>query len=735
MTDNVKDKKNSVISVLQGSPIFQFLSIISILIGIASSLNSLKISPLIYLLSIAVIIIAALHTCLVFYRRNSAQQLPSVSGEFTPFPKETSWEPWRRENVTNRLVDIVKENFNRHVLIISPSGTGKSIMLNRLVPSELSEYTPIFINDYENIIERVLSEIGYVSQNDEAKKGIGKLLTKMSVGDVKVENFEEEMVKYVNLALQDNKILFCFDQVERYFINSEQKSIKDYNEYADRRAMVKSLLKLFNSHETIRSVFAIRSEYVFGSLISLFDTKLNGTDLDDYVEFFFLWGVNSEDDEDEYFRIYKYFQDRFGGTTVAQKIFHISGLESSFHANTFLLNLSGYVFDALSERERYKDLLLSPTLTDEGLIDIYFDAAFEGYVAKAVDFERAQFDAILYSLASENKLSGKACNLERLAGISHYPTDAVSDTLSYLLDIGIVQSTKENNHDVYRITHDKISDRLLKSDKLDLRSRAIDGIRYLTENRVPTTNLTIPKPFPKALETSANEFFSLSYFIVVCFVAFGFLRLFAPDLVWGLLNPMYMFVESISNFRSPTYYKSALFYVPHFITHVAWVSYIDRMNRSYIQNVGNGGAKFFGGLLSTVGVVFGILVSFSPQLFAIPLVVVGIMYGLILYTISHQKSIGGEMKSITRNWGLRTVGNILIVFLFGMLSAPFFEENQNTGLVKLFGIEMNNTFYFIAVILTASLLLWFWHHISGDQNKKKIWSANLALYDKGRYSE
>ena len=735
MSEKTEDKRNSVISVLQGSPIFQFLSIISILIGIASSLNSLKISPLIYLLSIAVIIIAALHTCLIFYRRNSAEQLPKVSGEFTPFPREKNWEPWRRENVTNRLVDIVNQNFKRHVLIISPSGTGKSIMLNRLVPSELQSYTPIFINDYENIIERVLSEIGYVTENDEAKKGIGKLLTKMSVGDVKVESFEEDMIQFVNLALKDTKILFCFDQVERYFINSEQKTIKDYNEYSDRRAMVKTLLKLFNSHKTVRSVFAIRSEYVFGSLISLFDTKLNGTDLDDYVEFFFLWGVNSEDDEDEYLRIYKYFQDRFGGTTVAQKIFHISGLESSFHANTFLLNLSGYVFDALSEREKYKSQLLSPTLTDEGLIDIYFDAAFEGYVAKAVDFERAQFDTILYSLASENKLSGKACSLKRLAGIAHYPIDAVNDTLKYLLNIGVVQLTKENNYDVYRITHDKISDRLLKSDKLDLRSRAIDGIRYLTENRVPTKNLTIPKPFPKALETNGKEFFSLSYLIVVCFVAFGFLRLFAPDTVWSLLSPIYLAVEKLSSFSSPTYYKSALFYVPHFITHVAWVSYIDRMNRSYIQNVGNSGAKFFGSLLSTVGVLFGILVAFTPQLFAIPLVVVGIMYGLILYSISHQKSIGGEMKSITKNWGLRTVGNILIVFLFGMMSAPFFEENQNSGLLKLFGLEMNNTFYFVAVILTASLLLWFWHHISGEQNKKKIWSANLALYDKGRYSE
>lgn len=173
-------------------------------------------------------------------------------------------------------------------------------------------------------------------------------------------------------------------------------------------------------------------------------------------------------------------------------------------------------------------------------------------------------------------------------------------------------------------------------------------------------------------------------------------------------------------------------YVPHFLVHVLWVSYVDRMNRSYLQYVATPAIRAVANFFAPLGVVLGVLVAYTPQLFVVPIVTVGFMFGVALYFVSRQSDVTGEIREITEGWGFRSAVNVIVVVLLALVAVPLFSGSVDlTEFLPRIGMTQNEG-HLSLILLESFALYWFWMHIRDEQNRPKAWAANLSLFDKGR---
>jgi hypothetical protein len=723
---------NSILGYLEVTPIFQVVSVFAIVVGLLSSLNTLNFPPELYVLGLAIIGVAVFFSARSIVRRQRAKSLPVASVQFNPFPGSESWKPWAREKTTDELAEIVERNSDRHVLVTAPSGNGKSVMVNTLLPDKLSDYEALIMDDYADVVPRLLDKLCNISNGDARTKLI-KAIAALERTSIGASELAVQIKEAVLTAIGGRKIVFIFDQVERYFIRSEQMSSKDYVRFSNESEVLKSILDALIESSSARSVFAIRSEHVFGSLVNLFNTSLNGSQLREQICFYFLWGVNATDDEGEYVKIRAYLGEKFNGAAISSKVLELSNIESQQRANTFVLNLAGYVFENWSKGSKFSKRLSAVHVPESDLIDILLEAAYDGYVAAGHVSARSHFDAVLLSMASENRSSGLACEVERIAGLSHYPVDEVAKTIQYLVACGLAQEDTNQGVTVFRLNHDRVADRILKSEQLDLHPRASDAVRHLSENKVPTEKMIAPDHFPKSLELEFRHFSDISYFPVVLFVIYGIIRLLWPTETFDLLSPLIMAIGDFTGIYPPSYYVNPIFYVPHFITMIAWISLGDRINRSYLRHVQRGPLQWFANVATMMGVFLSVAVSFTPQLFVVPIVFGGTILGTCLLAASENRMFGGEMKIVTRQWGLRSIMNVMVVLVFGLATANFYAGDTSAYLIPLRGNISTETQLFIGILVESMVLLWFWQHIGAEQNNRRVWSANLAYFDKGRH--
>jgi hypothetical protein len=718
-----------ILTTIQATPIFHIITIFSVLIGLASAADSFSVPPAVYVTAILLVGFLSIGSLRTFLKRSRAKSFPKPSGCFDPFPSLANRRVWPRNEIADEIKQLITDNDKKHLLIVSPSGTGKSTLLTNILPGHFPDHQFVIFSEYAKIADKVLWEIGKRADSEEKRHNLQKLSRELKTAEGRSGDTYKSVTTQIIDAIGDQKLIFCFDQVERYYTDAENRARLDYAKYSEQINLVRAVLKGLATCPNTRTVFAIRSEYVFGSLSSLFSSSENGTDVDEQVEFYFLWGVNSNDDSAIFFEINSELMEKYGDETIGEKLIQLSSFDSPILANTFMLSLAGFVFFELLDRAGYRNRLLHTTVGGDDVIDVCLDAAFEGYLVEHISASRSEFDTVLYALACENKLVGQACDVQRLAGLSHYPVDDVKRITRYLKQIGIIVSANHEGAERFRIYHDRLADRILKSDRIDVHSRGVSGIRFLTENRVPTSSLSIPRAFPSALEI--KDFLQVSYVAVFLFVVFGAFRLVFPNAVYSLLSPLYEFVTLLTGFQPHEYYREPLYYVPNFIAHIAWVSYIDRMNRSYVQYISGALGRSVGNSFSWIGSSLGIMVAFHPQLFVIPIVTVGFIFGLQLVVVSSGGRLAGEIASVTRDWGYRSMGNVIVVLVVGLAAWPLLEPNsiRAGGLGQYISQE---TFLLLTNTIGAALLLWFWQHIRGDQNNRRIWSANLALLDKGR---
>ncbi|WP_300033500.1 hypothetical protein [uncultured Roseobacter sp.] len=687
---------------------------------------------ILFLIAIAVVLIQTGWHALKLGRRH---KLPAGETLFDPFSARENWQPWPRKissDIAQRLID----HPHKHLLLVAPTGSGKSVVLNHLLAEELKGYHVLApLDEYDEYVFSLLRLVASASPDSSFSDELFELNQKLEADEgTHSAELLKDIGQRINSALAGTKAVFLFDQVERYLFLSERESKLDQAQFERKTKLVHRILKTLRDIDSVRTVFAVRSDHFFGSLSNLFNTKANGENIDEVIEFYFLWGINSHDDPGIFDKVSGQVYDKFGSREIADRIFGISRFASQMHADSFALRLGGYLYEVLGNRAEYH-LRLNNAHDINGFVDVLLDAAYESWVATTCQIDnRALYDTVIFALAAENVSAGSACSARRVASVAHFPIDDVQGVLQYLSSIHIIQVSIKGNIQHFRLVHDRLSDRILKSEKLDIHSRGVNAMRSLTDNAFETRRLTRPQSFPRAIESTRAGFFSLSYLAVFAFVIFGLLRVIFSEEMASYFKAFYALLPDSVFFTVPDYYINPIFYLPHFIVHILWVSYIDRVNRAYIQHSTRGFPRAFARFFSLIGTSLGVFVAFLPQLFVIPIVAVGFVYGLSLMAASRQAQFSGEIKGITYGWGLRSAINVVVVLLIGLVSAPLFVDISILTQKVVTMPFSDETIYFAMIFLEAFTLYWFWQHIRGDQNNTRVWAANLALFDKGRLS-
>ena len=746
-----QDPRRSIafIEAVQDNSTMRWVLFIVTISGIISVLWVIRHETATFLTVIVISIIGILKISSATRWRMSLREFSTAGSPLDPFGNRREWSAWPRNNYVNSITDRLQIAKDKHILLIGPTGAGKSVILNNLLPAkfENDEILGPF-SEFENVAYTLLLRISEKFPNSELIDTVQRIPTLLNECQIdKVTDLSANIPKILRSAIADRNVLFLFDQVERYFIYSQKQSRSDPKRFKCNTAIIRAILKGLREIESVKTLFSIRSEFFFGSIGNLFQNSRDGQGLEKLVEFHFMWGINNEEDPEVYSAMASILDQKFSeGGRIPQQISRIAGFNSRLNSDSFALRLGGFLFFELYSKDRYRDRLNQSTSVED-LVDILLDASFEG-TALSLHFEsseRTVFDSILFALAAENQSTGNGCSASRLAGLTHFPVSEVVPIIGYLSALGLLKCHNKNGLENYRIAHDKIADRILRSEKLDIHSRGLNAIRSLTENEAKSSELTSPSHFPRYLETSVKEFFNISYLLVSAFIAFGIFRILFADQIYPYFDVVYeifdfsaLIIKFTGNiiapedviifFTAPEYYRSPSYYIPHFVVHVIWLSYIDRMNRSFLVFTSDKIGKRYASLLTSIGFCFGVYVAFLPQLFALPLFVVGVPYGWLSMRAARRSNFVGEIETIMSNWGRRTIINMFVMLIIGV--------STGLWLVKVDLILGSETASYVAqyslVYVTAGMLLWFWQHIRADQNTRRIWSANLSLYDKGR---
>lgn len=730
-----KQTLRAIVDLLSESTAVKLLALAASFLAILSF--NLETAPLAVRIA-AASVVPLLTIPALFYglKRISLKPFPSRASTFDPFAVSLEWKPWHRDNLLDAFCPRIESQLHKHMLLIGSTGVGKSVLVTNLLPTRFPNHVVIGpITEFERAPQTILNAIATAFPSSPLNAKIYDLTSQITSGDIEpVDQIVHDLPGLLKDTIGTTQCLFIFDQVERYLVMSKNLSKRNTDDFQRETTLVRVILKTLRDIPSARTVFAIRSEFFFGSIGNLFQTRSDGKGLEEVVEFHLMWGLNKYDDGNTFSMLSAQLDKALNSRgRIPARVGHLANFDNKFNADSFALHLGAFLYKELYSRPEYRQPLDHSSGIDD-LVDILLDSAFEGARKVIYDFEfdRALYDSILFTIAAENQSTGRSCSLIRIAGLSHFPATNVQDVVECLKNTGILREEPDDGEASYRIVHDRISDRVLKSERLEMHSRSLNAIRSLTENEAPTASLSIPDHFPEIIEVSKSGFLNLSYLSLVTFVLFGIIRMLFSVEMKPYFDSLYLHFGTSIYFQSPTYYVDPLFYLPHFLTHAIWLSYIDRMNRSFIQIIGDPISRFIGGTLTTVGLVCGVFCAFLPQLFVMPLFFVGVLYGAALLRISQSPKFIGEIRRVVQGWGRRTILNMVVMMLLGLVSASWFIDLNTIRSAERFLLQNDEQVYFLMIVIESLILLWFWQHIRPDQNSRRIWSANLALFDKGR---
>ncbi len=665
------------------------------------------------------------------------RSLPRADPRLSPFAHQPDWQPWPRRKA-NDLADFIDRDLNKHTLLVAPSGAGKSILTNRLLPQLRPKLSHYIFEEYHDFLKMMGFTLSNIFENQAIFDAFRKL--ELSLQENKQDKIQEHLKQIGTLLDSDNvkhEAMIILDQAERLALLT-RKSREETDSYKIDTQIISSIFSLIRMNCHIRVIFSIRSTNLFESFIYIFGSDDEDSNFQNEVNFFYLWGLNSADDEDFSRNSLKDLKVAQEAPLHFEKALEIANFDDQKNANSFGLRLAVYLFSIIKADDRPRVFTRIHSAQDTSdLIDVMFDVAYEHHAINSErGSERALFDIVIFALAAETRASGSACSLLRLARLAHYPFRDVKGIVVNLCDIGLIKSATIDGAEYYRFAHDSIADYVFQDEGLNVHSRAIDGIRSLTEASVKSEQLVEVENFPSAIERTHHGWRSISYLSVVMFAIFGLVRITFPHELYGLYSAVISTPRERAGyfefFSMPNYYINPIMYVPHYVVYLLWISYVDRMNRSFIQYVGSRILRFLSNFLAPLGMIVGVYVAFMPQLFVLPIVVIGFLFGIILYRISGQSTLSGEIREITAGWGFRSSVNVVVVSLLALPAVPLYSGALDLSEILPFAGLGGEGAHLGLIILEAFVLYWFWMHIRDEQNRPKAWAANLGLFDKGR---
>lgn len=684
------------------------------------------------------------------WRSAGFEPLAPPSERNNPFPRSGAFKAWSRAIAGEIAERVTNSQGKRHVIVCAPTGAGKSVALGDLVPSKLGARA-ILIEEYDRFPGRLCEAVAACCE--------GKAKEHLAEAYDRLENGEGDAAAFAASAgdvLKGAPVLLVFDQAERIAAQIDRRALASRSEADELRHQFRAIFATLRAAAGLHMVFGVRDEELAAFLSILIDGEGGGESggetgsgrlaLDE-VEIIAMRGINPKEDKAAWQDARKELTEIIGDHERATELVALAGRDGAERSDSLSLKLLAYLCEAMypgkdaegrprAARRAYVERIHAAQHPRD-LITILLDAAWEDIALQSGRHERHAFDLVLFTLAAETRATGASAPVGQVALLAHLPSDTVEPLVEALFAMGLLIRTDGDGGAHYRLAHDSIADTILRGEELELHSRAINAVRALAENgRSAQVTGFRPRPiraFPGYLDRPA--LFSASYLPIVLFFVFGMVRLSfsAPlhALYARLLGPWQDYVL----LSLPDYYADPNYYVPTFLVQIVWLSYIDRVNRAFIQNVTSGFKALAGNLLSLVGLAGGVVTAFSPQLLLAPLTLVATIYGVLLLWISWQPDMKGEIRGIVRKWGYRTLLNLLIATLLAICASPVYADRADSIFALLPGMIDKATALFFLILAEAAILFYFWFHIREEQNTPHVWAATLALFDKGRMRE
>lgn len=694
------------------------------------------------LMMLGISLLPAILLAVHWFQLTRFRKLPGPSKAFNPFPASGDFEAEER-SIAKSIADRIKSRSTQRFLVVSaPTGSGKTVVSTQLVPKSLEgKFEAQKFEEYDRFLERIRDRVSRDYESAASQFVTTAFTALKETGDRGVD----ELASAVGELLGNRKVLFIFDQAERLSPQIEANALKNGTTPAEERQIFRTIFNALLANKNFRVLFLVRDEELASFLSILCPPDERGTQNTDKMFLIGMRGINRTDDARACADLKAKLRDLTKSDDLAEKFVTLAKCDDPEEADTLSLKLAGYLYAALvwkgpdgensdisysAERRNLRKLEEAQEPRD--LIAILLGAAFEHCAIEYPgQLDRGIFDLILYSVAADTKATGAASSIERVSALAHLPKADLAPIFDSLKGIGVFVESEGGRISNYRLAHDSIADAILRADELNIHSRAVHAIRSLAEERSGRERITKVSAIPKSFELGKAAL-SSSYIPIIVFFAFGLSRIVFSEPLGQIFENTLGSLTFSFLFSFPEYYQRAIFYVPTFLVQITWLTYIDRVNRAFIQRVTSGFKATAGNSLSTIGCMLGIMTAYSPQLILFPLVIVATIYGLLLIAISRQSNVRGEIRDIVWKWGVRTILNLFIASVFALgLSAVY--ADQASGFFDIIANWLDKDSALFGLILGEALILfWFWYHIREEQNTPQVWAATLALFDRGR---
>lgn len=588
-------------------------------------------------------------------------------------------------------------------------------------------------------------------------------------------------------------LLFAFDQLERLILNARAALASEARQdTADYRTQgqeafngyefffVLQTFKLLRKAPTVRTVFVLRSEYIYSiyeiveSLVNDSDRpKLpNGTGNADgaadrqellrrdegflrarspVTELFLCPGINSEE-LDAFAEVERSFKGLAKSSNErASNWPDISGKWDSFvkvcqmnnrsQSNTFIVQLFGYLLEVLGNNKDVQ-AILQEERDRKHILSTFFDYLIADFIAgngiskgssSGSQMSRSNphiMLTILYAVAVENRVAGQAISPQRIQALSHVPEDLVREVIQYLQDLKILSAELDAGRTPhFRIVHEQLSDYIIESERFKLDGRTKDGIRGLSEIRTPTSAMVRPKRLHDPL-TDLYEAPNIGVLSIWIFNVYGLILTLSPQFCTAT-EPLFanVWLSQRCELMQPLYWA-------RFIMESSWVAYIYVLSMAaFIPTASSRMQKILAGSLPVVGSVLGIVFSHSPVLFLGPLCTVGFLMTAHLLLGKAMNEYKGKYADECFRWGYRTGLNMSFTMLlmgatYIILFAPP-EDAEN--LLRNFHPDLGLPQVQLGwVVLSNAFMLWFLLHIYPDQASSDQIIRRLVEFDRTR---
>lgn len=689
-------------------------------------------------------------------RLRALKPIPKEAGSFHPF-KVPVEQIWPRGAEADSLINRITEATHSHVVVTGPSGAGKSVLLLKLVAPRLAPSKHVLTyNVYDKILENVLADIGNISRSDV---NVGKIMAKyeqvvkanrcnvrralepdFSSTIPAVSELWEEMRQYLQDTLRATEFyFFIFDQTERY-INIVRTEIEQGGNNINGIEVLffVNMIRFLRYQDNCRTVFAIRSEFLYDSIDFLDAIANHRSEASGVVTYFMCPGINSVSAPDGSREVRASFRRiPFAGDLFAN-FERIVGIDNRAYSNTFMAQLFGFLIESFYTSNINIKTMLAREADRSLALHYFFDHLLNDYFRQSRSTDMmALFKAVLFTIAIENNATGQSITTARAAALAHIPEEYVGDVVEFLKDIGVLYEESRGGDPAYRFAHDLISDYIIESEQLAIDPALKNEIRGLCERSVELQDLTKVDPYANLIVDWTSRI-NLPLIVIWGFFVFGALRLKVEVCNW--IYPWFL--------RYMPQTQGCLVldhtYLPVYFMHVIWLTFIYHIQRDYMRHtLGYQWLRYASASAPVGGAVLAVLVSQSPALFIIPVAFGGMVMALVLIAGSLCGSYVGRAAKENITWGVLTFMNMIISASATLVVWLVFWDDKNAiqfwdyvarGL-SLSAAALTVTRQGIAVTsiyILSAFMIYFWAHIRRGQQSRISLAARLALYDRAR---